>query len=178
MSFDRSNEEAILATVTGNLAAQNVKVKCELGADEDARRGAPPRITWVPRKGGRKYTHPAQQLGDTKVAHEKNVAYDVHVWGASVEMASRLEESLVAALFNELSPNAYELGEGGPAELPEGPNEGTGYELIIPIRLLRIPIAAERRQLVTLLGATATGQVVGAHGETPASATPDLEKVY
>jgi hypothetical protein len=175
-TFTKSNEEAILDAITGELAAAGVKVKCELGEAEDVRRGAPPRIAWVPSRRGRRYTHPAQQRAGMKVGHEKNVLFDVHVWGANYTEASRLEEALIGVLFNRLSPNAYELGDGaGPPDEPETPNEaGKGYELVIPIRLLRIPIAAEWRTSLPVESLTATGEVEGHGGAEPASPAPTI----
>lgn len=173
--FSRSNEEAILDFITGHLAEIGVKVKCELGVEEDARRSAPPRIVWVPAPRGRRYTHPAQQRMGMKVGHEKNVLYDVHVWGANYAEASRLEEALIGVLFNWISPNGYDLEDGGgPPEEPETPGEGKGYELVIPIRLLRIPIAAERRPSTAMSNGTAAGEVVGPTGATPASPGPSI----
>lgn len=179
-TFTRSNEEAILAAITGDLVAKGFKVRCELGEEEDARRGAPPRIVWVPsRRGGRRYTHPAQQLLGQKVAHEKNVQFDVHVWGANYVEVSCLEDALIAALFNQLSPNAYELLEASLADEPEKPGEGRGYELVIPVRLLRVPITAEWRSRNTPITiTTVTGEVAGALGEAPASAASGISVTY
>lgn len=176
--FARSNEQAILDVLSGQIVALGLTVRCELGEAEDARRGAPPRIVWVPRRGGRRYTHPAQQRDGMKVGHEKNVQYDVHVWGSSVADASRIEELLIAALFNAFSPNAYDLGEGGPALPPETPGDGKGYELVIPIRLLRIPVPAERRGSTGIDSAEATGSVNGAIGEDPTSSAPTVSITY
>ena len=176
-TFTRSNEEAILDFLTGHLAALGVKVKCELGDEADARRGAPPRIVWVPSRRGRRYTHPAQQLAGAKVGHEKNVLFDVHVWGANYPEASRLEDALLAVLFNRISPNGYELQDGGgPPDQPEAPTPGEakGYELVIPIRLLRIPVLVEWRPPTSITAASATGEVVGPLGELPASPAPTI----
>lgn len=176
-TFVRSNEEAILDFITGHLAALGFRVKCELGAEADARRGAPPRITWVPSRGGRRYTHPAQQRAGGKVGQEKEVLFDVHVWGDNYPAASRLEEALISVLFNHISPNGYELQDGGgPAEEPESPapGEARGYELVIPIRLLRIPIFVEWRPTATIAEASGAGEVFGALGELPASPGPTI----
>lgn len=179
-TFTRSNEEAILAALTGDLAGKGFKVKCELGEDEDARRGTPPRITWVPaRRGGRRYTHPAQQpIAGAKVAHEKNVAFDVHVWGGNYPDASRLEDALIATLFNVLSPNGYELGDASLPDEPEKSGEAKGYEIVIPVRLLRVPIAAEWRPRVTITTATVSGEIAGPLGEAPASPAPGISVTY
>lgn len=177
--FTQSNEEAILAEISGELARMGRKLKLELGAAEDARRGAPPRVTWVPREGApRRYAHPAQQRAEGKVAHEKGVSFDVHFWGADYRSASALEDDVIAALYNRFSQNAYELGDGVPGPIPETPNEATGYEIITPIRLLRIPIFAELFATVTLETTTAKGQVVGALGEDPASDVTDIEREH
>lgn len=168
----KSNTEAVLAKVTGALGAAGLKVRCEIGDLEDARRGAPPRIVWCPR--GRRYADPTQQREGMKVGHEVEPLYDVHVWGGSYFEAERLEAALLAALFNSFSPNAYELGEAPAPGQPETPNEAKGWEIVIPIRLLRTPIPAEVRPTVTLLGAQATGAVKGVLGEDPSSAAPTV----
>jgi hypothetical protein len=171
--FTKSNEEAIFAALTGSLAAEGIKVRIELGADEDARRGAPPRIVAVPQ--GRKYTHPAQQLHATmKVGQEKAPAFDFHCWGADYFQASVLEDAVVRALFNTLSPNAYELGDSAPPNYSDTPNEAKGWEIVVPVRLLRIPIPAVQFRRVTIQTITAPGAVTGPNGATPTSAGPTI----
>lgn len=174
--FTGSNEAAILSAFTGDLAAVGVKVRCEIGADEDARRGAPPRITWVPQGGD--ITHPEQQLAEMQVAHEDNPEYLVHFWGASYHAAKQLMYALHGVLFRQRSPNAYELGSWDVGSLPETPNESKGFEIVQTIRLLRIPIPAQLFRAVTITSATATGQILGAAGENPASDAPTLTKEF
>ena len=178
-TFARSNEEAILAAITGDLAAKGVKVRCELGEDEEARRGAPPRIVWVPaRRTSRRYTHPAQQRDGMKIGHEKNVAFDVYIWGANYVEASRLEDALISTLFNLLSPNAYDLGETSLPPEPDKPGEARGYEIILPVWLLRVPIVAEWRPRAAITSTAITGEVAGALAEAPASAAPTIDVTY
>lgn len=171
--FTKSNEEGLFARLTGRLAAEGVKLRVEIGADEDARRTAPPRIVAVPQ--GRKYTHPAQQLhAQTKVGHEKTPAFEIHCWGNDYFQASALEDAVIRALFNEFSPNAYELGDSPPPAYADTPNEAKGWEIVIPMRFLRVPIAAEVYQRVTLQTITAPGRVAGPNGATPKSTGPNI----
>ena len=53
-----------------------------------------------------------------------------------------LEDALVRALFNTRSPNAYELGESPAPRYADTPNESKGWDIVVPVRLLRIPIPA------------------------------------
>lgn len=172
--FTRSNEEAIFAKLTGSFAAEGLKIRVEIGADEDARRGAPPRIVAVPQ--GRKYTSPAQQLhASMKVGQEKTTAWDFHCWGADYVGASLLEDALVRALFNQLSPNAYELGDSSAPSYADTPNEGKGWEIVVPVRLLRIPIPAVVFKRVTIQTITATATVKGPNGATPSSTGASIQ---
>lgn len=166
--FSKSNEEGIFARLTGSFAAEGLKVRIEIGADEDARRGSPPRIVAVPQ--GRKYTHPAQQLQPSmKVGQEKNTVWDFHCWGTDYFGASMLEDALIRALFNQVSPNAYELADSPPPRYADTPNESKGWEIVVPVRLLRIPIPAVVYRRVTLDTITASGSVSGPQGATPTS---------
>lgn len=160
--FTASNEAHLFAHLTAALAADGVKLPINIGADEDARRDKPPRITLVPRRGGRRYTDPSQQFNRAiKVGTEKNIAFDAHFWGRDYFDASRLEDAFLKVLYNSLSRNAYELADGGPAEAPEAPNEQNGYEIIVPIRFLRVPVAVENYTSTALDTMTMDGAVSG-----------------
>ena len=193
--FTASNEAELLSYLTAALAADGVKLVIQMGADEDARRSGPRRITFVPRKGGRRYSDPAQQLNPLiKVGCEKAPAFDVRCWGRDYLDATRLEDSLIRVLYNSLSRNAYELSDGGPADAPEvpneqqgyelsdggpadapeGPNEQSGYELTFGVRFLKVPVAVENYTRTTLETLTAQGAVSGALGETPTSTGPTI----
>lgn len=165
--FTASNEAHLLAHLTAVLAADGIKLAIGLGADEDARRDKPPRITLVPRNGGRKYTDPSQQFNTAiKVGTEKNISFDAHFWGRDYLDACRLEDAFLKVLYNSLSRNAYELSDGGPAEQPEGPNEQNGYKLITPVRFLKVPVAVENYTPVALDTMTVSGAVSGAAAAT------------
>ncbi|MCC6559643.1 MAG: hypothetical protein IT372_42545 [Polyangiaceae bacterium] len=162
-AFVKSNTAAILDALTAEMGIENA-----IGAEEDARRSAPRRVTWVPLPKGRQYAAPTQQRADMKVCHVVSATFAVHLWGKDFFDAEQLEQLLVGALFNRLSPNAYELGAGDP--LGGDDTSSRGFDLVIPVTLLRIPIAAEVRQRVALTSAMATGSVSNplGQGATPA----------
>lgn len=173
--FTASNEADLLSFLTAALAADGIKLVIQMGADEDARRSQPRRIVFVPRKGGRRYSDPAQQLNPLiKVGCEKAPAFDVRCWGRDYLDATKLEDALIRVLYNSLSRNAYELSDGGPADAPEGPNEQSGYELTFGVRFLKVPVAVENYTRTTLTGLTSEGGVKGAIDETPTSTGPTI----
>lgn len=146
-----SNTAAILDALTKEMGIEN-----RIGAEEDARNGAPPRVVWVPVPRGRAYSGPpTDERADMKVAHLVAASFEVHLWGRDFFGAEELEAKLGAALFNRFSPRAYQLGAGDPRG--GGAPGQQGYEFVVGVTLLRIPIAAELRQSVTLTGMTATG---------------------
>lgn len=162
--FTGANEAAIVERV-----AKEMGVAMGFGAAEEARREAPPRITWV-WKGERYTRDPAQQRADMLKAHEVDPLFDVHVWGRDYLDAADLRTRLLGALFNALSPNAYELaGEGKPGTDDEGKPVAVGIEIVIPVRLLKVPVPSRLHQRVTLDTKTSRGVVTGPVGETPTS---------
>lgn len=142
-----------------------------LGAADDARLGAPPRVTWVPpTKGTRRYSETAQQRPDLHIKHVHDVAplYHVHLWGESYTACEQLEQQLEAALYDVFSPNAYELGPEGEQDGDNSPTgQGRGWVFVVPVRLLRSPLPVARFKPVTLATATARGQVTDPKGNNP-----------
>lgn len=154
-----SNTAGVLAALTTEMRIEN-----QIGAEEDARNGAPPRVVWVPVPRGRSYTGPpTDERTDMKVAHLVAAAFEVHLWGKDFFGAEELEAKLGAALFNRLSPYAYQLGVGDPRG--GGSSSSQGYEFVVQVTLLRIPIAAETRKSVTLTSITATGNATDPGGQ-------------
>lgn len=160
----KSNEAAILDRL-----AKVMGVPQNFGVAEDARREAAPRITWV-WKSERYVRDPAQQREDMAVAHEVEPLFDVHVWGRDYLEASSLRSKLLGALFNEFSTNAYELaGEGKPPKEDEATPLGAGVEIVVPIRLLKVPVPFRVHRQVTLTSATVQGTVTSPSGGSPTS---------
>lgn len=145
----------VLTTATG--------FEHKTGLAEEVRRSRPPRVVWVP--GPASYGGPnTSSREDMKVAAERARIFKVHFWGKDFEEAERLEDITIRELFNNFSHYAYELGT---EEDPEGgDSEHAGILLVLPIKLLRIPIPAELRLRTMLLGATARGTVTTLAGGT------------
>lgn len=161
--YGQSNESAILDRI-----AKTMGVAQNLGTLEDARRESAPRITWV-WKSERYARDPAQQREEMAVGHEVEPLFDVHVWGRDYREATALRSQLLAALFNEFSPNAYELGEGKPPRDDEGSSTAVGVEIVVPIRLLKVPVPFRAHKRITLSSASAEIRVSGSKGEDPTS---------
>lgn len=160
-----SNVVAILAQLTAAMGVQN-----SIGTEESARNGAPGngRVTWIPiSKGGRSYSQTAQQHAESKHIHEVAVKFAVHLYARDYGAAERLEIDFMKALYNELSPNAFEL-QGDGEQFGDEPGS-PGFVFVIPVRLLRIPLPVEIRRRVTLTSATATGELTTSTG---AGSTP------
>lgn len=143
------------------------RIENQIGAEEDARNSAPPRVVWVPRPNGRTYSGPpTDERSDMKVAHLCGATFDVHLWGKDYFGAEELETALIAALYNRF-PRCYQLGSGDPRG---GASPGQqGYEFVVLVTVLRIPIPAELRPSVTLTGITAPGVVTDPDGANPSS---------
>lgn len=161
--YQASNEAAIFARLTKAMG-----MPLGFGGPEEARREAPPRITWV-WKGESHTPDPEQDASDMAVGYEANPLFDVHVWGRDYLDACRLRNLLAAALFNELSPGAYKSEGAKPGTDDEGLPLAQGCEMVISIRLLGVPMPFRRHQQVTLTGASAQGTVTGPAGEAPTS---------
>lgn len=156
-----SNTAAILDALTSEMKIQN-----RIGAEEEARNGAPPRVVWVPLARGRAYSGPpTDERTDMKVAHLIAASFDVHLWADDFFRAEELEATLCGALYNRLSPRAYQLGAGDPRG--GGAPGQRGFVIVVPVTLLRIPIPAELRQQVTLTSKTVTGKVGAPSGDNP-----------
>jgi hypothetical protein len=157
--FTSSNVATILTELTTAM-----KIANSIGNAEAARNTSPPHVTWVPvSKGGRSYSQTAQQRADMKHIHEVAIKFQVHLHGRDYFACEALEILLGKALYDTLSPNAYELLADGEESGDQGPTI-SGYEFIVPVRLLRIPLPVEIRQRVTLSSATATGMLQAADG--------------
>jgi hypothetical protein len=158
--FAGSNVVEVLATLTAAMGVQN-----SIGTEESARNGAPVdgRVTWIPvTKGGRSYSQTAQQQAAFKHIHEVAVKFTVHLYARDYGAAERLEVAFAKALYDKLSPNAYEL-QGDGEQFGDEPGK-PGFVFALPVRLLRIPLPVEIRQRATLGSAAATGTLQAADG--------------
>jgi hypothetical protein len=141
-------------------------VENKIGNAEAVRRSAPPRVAWVPDpKGRRRQRVVSQQRRDVKHVHEVEPLFLVHLWGRNYFAAEELERKLERALYDTFSPNAYAYEPGGDG-YGDDPG-GDGYAIVVPVRLLKIPLPVEIRQSVTLTGATAAGTLKDAGGDNP-----------
>lgn len=164
-AYRGSLPETILDQLTAAMSVEN-----RLGTTEDARVGAPPRVVWVPSpKAARRYSNTVQQRPDLhlKSAHDVAPLFLVHLWGESYTAAEDLEQRLERALYTVFSPNAYELEDGGEQEADVG--LGRGFLFVVPVRLLRVPLAVETYTSVTLATATAVGTLTDQQGANPAA---------
>ncbi len=100
-----------------------------LGAEEEARLGAPPRITWVPPASGAFAAEPSPHRIPGYVTIERVIArFDVHIWGTSAAEVISLYGTLSAKL------DIYYGPKGGRA--PTGSNPArAGYEFGAASRL-------------------------------------------
>lgn len=158
-----SNVALVLAAVTTAMRVQN-----SIGSEESARQGAPGdgRVTWVPvSRGGRTYSQTAQQHVKYKHVHEVSVKFAVHLFARDYGAAERLEVVFAKALYDTLSPNAYDLNGDG-EQFGDEPGLA-GYVFAVPVRLLRIPLSVEERRTVTLTSATAIGTLTATDGSAP-----------
>jgi hypothetical protein len=162
--FTGSNVAEILAMLTTAM-----KIPNSIGNAEAARNASAPRVTWVPvPKGGRSYSQTSQQRGEFKHIHEVAIKFQVHLYGRDYFACEELEILLERALYNTLSRNAYELLADGEESGDQSPTVN-GYEFIVPVRLLRIPLPVEIRKTITLMSASASGSVesIDGTGTTP-----------
>jgi len=163
-AYRGSLPEGVLDQLTTAMGVRNA-----LGASEDARVGAGPRVTWVPSpKASRKYSGTAQQRPDAHIkhVHDVGVLFEVHLWAPSYFEAEQLEVKLEAALYAVFSPNAYELG-------PEGTQEGEvspgrrDFLFVVPVRLLRIPLPVATFTPTKLSTVIAPSTLADPQGGTP-----------
>ncbi len=164
--YTGSTIAAVLDLVSGAMGVEN-----KIGESEEARSGAPPRVTWVPAlKASRKYSQTAQQRPDLHMKHAHDVAplFSVHLWADSYAAAEDLEQRLEAALYASLSGNAYELGPDGEQEGDNAASgQGRSWLFVIPVRLLRIPIPVMVFVPVKIATVTAPILLEGTLGGTP-----------
>lgn len=163
-AFVGSLPQTILDQLTTAMGIEN-----RLGTSEDVRVGAPPRVTWVPApKASRRYKGTAQQRRDDlkiKHVHDVEPLFEVHLWGESYGAAEALEVALEKALYTVFSPNAYELSDGEQeGEVEPGRRD---FLFVIPVRLLRVPLAVATFQTVKLGTITAPGTLTDPQGGTP-----------
>jgi hypothetical protein len=136
-----------------------MKIANSIGNAEGSRNTAPPHVTWVPvPKGGRSYSQTAQQRADMKHIHEVAIKFQVHLHGRDYFACEELEIALERALYITRSRNAYELLADGEESGDQGPTT-SGYEFIVPVRLLGIPLLVEIRKTITLTSASAAGSL-------------------
>lgn len=163
--FVNSNLDGVLDAIGTSMG-----LECRIGAAEDARTGAPPRVVWVPApKAARKYTITAQQRPEAHFKHVHDVAalFSVHLWADSYAAAEDLERRLETALYNVLSPNGYELEDGEQVGDSAPTGSGQTWLFVVPVRLLRIPIPVETFVPTKLATITAPLTLRDAIGGTP-----------
>lgn len=160
--YQASNIAGVLDELTTLMGIEN-----KLGTEEEVRTGTPPRIVWVPETGKRSYSATIQQRTDVKHVREVNPRFQVHIWARDYAEAERLEAALEKALYAKFSGNAYTWSDG---EQKAGDAAQRGYEFIIPVQLLKVPLAVAVFQRVTLVTQTAQGEIANAAGADPEDA--------
>jgi hypothetical protein len=168
-SYIGSNVAAILDALTPLMAKSfGAPIECKLGTSEAARTGAPPLCIWVPpEQGTREYTETVQKRPDLhiKAVHDVAVSFDVHLRGASYTQCEQLEIALLAALYNFVGSNGYQLGPNGKQFGDNSPTgQGQQFLFVVPVKLLHIPLPVVAFRTVTLDGSTAPGTLTDAKG--------------
>ncbi len=146
------------------LVTSTVGVDNFLGAAAAAAATGPQRIVWEWAEN-EKYYGPAQLRDDEgHVIWDVDQRYDVQIWAEDPRSAVDLHDALLAALDTNFSPNAYRPNKAQPKG--EGVADG-GYQVLLSITLLRVPIFRSTANPVTITLKTGNVVVTDPLGGTP-----------
>ncbi len=154
---------AQIASVTGKASIT------ELGDDRKYLNRAPPRITWVPMSESIEPARQQEVATKTSVL-ERNALVNLHIWGTTLEEAEYLYHLHLAAIVDELSHVAFEIGT---AEWTELRLVDKGREVIVPVTL-KIPVySLVEYTTVDITAATLTaGTMTDSLGDNPEQGAP------
>jgi hypothetical protein len=124
-SYIGSNVAASLDLLTPKVAAAlGFPLEQKVGLLEDARTGAPPRVTWVERDpGGEHFELAPFALAGMDLQWLEAVDYDVHVWADSAAQLSAIFQAVVAQVDSLFGP------PGGSAPIDSDTPARPGYTL-------------------------------------------------